>query len=362
MGTRRRPSALAIERHPEPQLAGVERVFDEVDALAGDALAQAPGERAAPLLDLGGGDRDGAQPLEQLGDRFGLEDDVVFARFERRGRTRGLAEANGARGLFLEAQRAHVAVYAAARARGAAGPRGLERPDPERRHGRVVRSGAPARRGHGVRRARRLEHPGANQALGAHGAQHGQEALDALFGRGVRGGRFVARGILRGTVARVCVAREAGEPLDLGHEPRGARRRANRLDERRALEAARHGFGHTAAVGDSNRGQRLGELHVLPELSAREARAPPLGDPDVELGLGLARLGEHLAAKGEQRFAVHDALPTVTPRKRAGEAPWPTCMDCIGSPLPHVERPQRRQASGPQMASHPPQKRGVIPV
>src|SRR6185312_13447652 len=106
----------------------------------------------------------------------------------------------------------------------------------------------------------------------------------------------------------------------------------------------------------------LGELHVLGDLAAADARAPALGGAGVDLDLGLAGGGEDVGGEGEELGALHDALPTVTPRKRAGAAPWPTCIVCIGSPLPQVEIPQRRQSPGPQTASHPPQKRGVMPV
>ena len=131
-------------------------------------------------------------------------------------------------------------------------------------------------------------------------------------------------------------------------------------DESFAVEPARHRLGQTPAVGDAHDGLWLRELHVLPELAAGESRAATLREGEVDLGLGLAGLGEYVSAERQQ--VAHEALPIVTSRKRAGAAPWPTCIDCMGSPLPHVETPQRRQSSAPQMASQEPQKRGVMPV
>jgi len=60
---------------------------------------------------------------------------------------------------------------------------------------------------------------------------------------------------------------------------------------------------------------------VLTELAPGKAGAPPLDEAQVDLRLALARLAEHPATEREQVLAVHDELPTVTSRKRAGEAP-----------------------------------------
>jgi hypothetical protein len=356
------PRPFAIEGHAEPELRGVERVLDEIDALSGDALAQAPGQRARSLLHLRSAHRDRGEPLEELGHRLRLQDDVVLAFVERSRVTRRLAHADGARRLLVEAQCAHVAMRRAAVSGRAAGAGGLERPHAKRGHRRVVRSQAPARRREGVRGARRLEHPGADEARVADRGEHGQEALDALVGGRARRRLLEARGALRRRVARVRIAGEAGEPVDLGDQTRGERRAADRKDQRRTLEPARHGLGDLPPAGDANDRHGLGELHVLTELSAREARASSLGDAKVDLGLALAGLGEHVATQREQVRAVHDELPTVTSRKRAGDAPWPTCMACTGSPFPHVEMPQSRQSRSPQTASHERQKCGVMPV
>ena len=154
----------------------------------------------------------------------------------------------------------------------------------------------------------RLEHPGADEARVAHRAEHGQEPLDALLRGGARRGLLEARGRLLRRVACVGRAREAGEPVHFGDEARRARRRADGVDERRALEAARDRLGDAPPVGHANGRQGLGELHVLTELAAGEARAPPLGHAKVELRLALACLGEHVASEREKLRPLHDDL------------------------------------------------------
>src|SRR5438552_5656042 len=59
---------------------------------------------------------------------------------------------------------------------------------------------------------------------------------------------------------------------------------------------------------------------------------------------------------------VHRKTPTFTLRKRAGEAPWPVPITCIGSPLPQLGVPQRIQCFWFAMASQEFQKSGVIPA
>src|SRR5262245_36098030 len=59
---------------------------------------------------------------------------------------------------------------------------------------------------------------------------------------------------------------------------------------------------------------------------------------------------------------IHRNTPTFTFRKRAGEAPWPVPMICMGSPFPQFGVPQRVQCFSLVMASHAFQKSGVIPA
>ena len=82
------------------------------------------------------------------------------------------------------------------------------------------------------------------------------------------------------------------------------------------------------------------------------------------LGLPLGHRGEHGIGEGEALLggvAEHQAGPTETSRKRQGAAPWPTCMICIGSPLPQFTTPHIRHSSGPATASQEPQNSGVMP-
>ncbi len=72
------------------------------------------------------------------------------------------------------------------------------------------------------------------------------------------------------------------------------------LDESCPIEPARDGLCQTTAVGDAYDGLGLGELHVLPELAAREPRAAALCYGEVDLGLGLAGLGEYVLAEREE--------------------------------------------------------------
>src|SRR5208283_5240499 len=106
-------------------------------------------------------------------------------------------------------------------------------------------------------------------------------------------------------------------------------------------------------------------IHVLAELPHREPREPAPRAPERDLRLRLSRRVERPLREREEPRAAHvdpPVVPTVTARKRAGDAPWPTCISCIGSPFPHVLTPQSFHSDGPAIASHPCQNRGVIPV
>src|SRR5262245_7626566 len=59
---------------------------------------------------------------------------------------------------------------------------------------------------------------------------------------------------------------------------------------------------------------------------------------------------------------VHLKIPTFTFRNRAGEAPWPVPIVCIGSPLPQFGVPQSVQCFSLVIASHAFQKSGVMPA
>src|SRR5260221_158720 len=63
-----------------------------------------------------------------------------------------------------------------------------------------------------------------------------------------------------------------------------------------------------------------------------------------------------------QRHRGAYAASTRTLRKRQGAAPWPTCMDWPGSPLPQLTTPQRRHSLGPATASQERQNSGVMPL
>ncbi len=265
-----------------------------------------------------------------------------------------------ARSVSLEqVQRVHVAVHVPPVARGAARAGRLERPDLEGGERGVVGAAAAARGREGDGVAARLEHPGAHQARVAHGVEHRGEQGDALLGGGARRGLCEPK---RGGARRLVCAREAGEGLDLGHEARGRGGAVHGLDERVAIQPRAQRLRDAGATRNAHERQRLDQLHVLPELAHREPRAAAVGHAKGQLHLGLAGGGEDVGAQGEQLGARHASLPTVTLRNLAGLAPCPTCIICIGSPLPHWVMPHNRQSDAPQMASHEPQKRGVMPV
>jgi hypothetical protein len=102
-------------------------------------------------------------------------------------------------------------------------------------------------------------------------------------------------------------AREAGEALDLGHEARRPCRRVHRLDESLAIEARRDRLRDALAVCHAHDTERLAQLHVLPELPAREPRAPTLRRAQVQLRLRLPGGAEDVPGEREQRVRTHDA-------------------------------------------------------
>jgi hypothetical protein len=71
-----------------------------------------------------------------------------------------------------------------------------------------------------------------------------------------------------------------------------------------------------------------------------------------------------LSLDREELATSHDplyAVPTVIARKRAGLAPWPVPMVCMGWPLPQFGVPQSVQWSREQMASMEFQNSVVMP-
>ena len=178
-------------------------------------------------------------------------------------------------------ERAEVAVHAARRSpprrprRASRAPtRGTRRPS-RRASARTLRSSR--------RRARRRvvsSMPGADEARGAD-ALAARAARRSTRSSGVALPRLSSskRGGGVGASPASC-GREARESL----RPRGRARAAravarDRLDERAALESGSSRVSATRApVRHAHDGQRLVELHVLPELAAREARAPALDD------------------------------------------------------------------------------------
>ena len=61
------------------------------------------------------------------------------------------------------------------------------------------------------------------------------------------------------------------------------------------------------------------------------------------LAKSLARREIVSAARAHGRRHFANATPTLTLRKRAGEAPWPVPMVCMGWPLPQFGVPQSVQ-------------------
>ena len=87
---------------------------------------------------------------------------------------------------------------------------------------------------------------------------------------------------------------------------------------------------------------RVGDDHL--RLSASEGRKCPVPQSE-QLVIGAHRAGS-----------------TRTLRKRHGAAPWPTCIDCDGWPLPQFTTPNICHSEGPATASHDPQNSGVWPL
>ena len=78
------------------------------------------------------------------------------------------------------------------------------------------------------------------------------------------------------------------------------------------------------------------------------------------VGRGLASLDHTGLAAPQRHFA--NATPTLMLRKRAGDAPWPVPMVCMGWPLPQFGVPHSVQWSREQMASQLFQNSVVMPL
>jgi hypothetical protein len=88
------------------------------------------------------------------------------------------------------------------------------------------------------------------------------------------------------------------------------------VHERLAVQAARRGLRHAPSVRDAHHRVRLRQIHVLPQRTHREARAPAVGDARVHLCLALARLRERIAAQREKLLTVHGAASVTTRSRR----------------------------------------------
>src|SRR5271165_2432962 len=106
-------------------------------------------------------------------------------------------------------------------------------------------------------------------------------------------------------------------------------------------------FGDAAGFGESQNPLRDGaQFPFRPELHFGGNGAPVGNSP------GFLR----------RAHSFENAVPIFTLRKRAGAAPWPVPMVCIGCPLPQFGVPQRTQWSALQMASQEFQNSVVMPL
>ena len=69
-----------------------------------------------------------------------------------------------------------------------------------------------------------------------------------------------------------------------------------------------------------------------------------------------------LCSRGHFAYCPENATPILTLRKRAGAAPCPVPIVCIGCPLPQFGVPQRVQCSLPQIESQLFQNSVVMPL
>ena len=142
------PRPLAVERGAEAEVRIVES-GSSTRSMPSPVMRspRRPAMRARPLLHLGRAERDGGEPLEQLGHRLGLHHDVVGARVERRGLARRACTTRMARSVSSRERAAPRRRGAPARRSPPRRPRPASRaPTPEARDRRVVRARAPARR------------------------------------------------------------------------------------------------------------------------------------------------------------------------------------------------------------------------
>ena len=251
---------------------------------------------------------------------------------------------------------------------------------------------------------RRLRVPGRTvrtchhrQQLGLRGSLPGVQALAVCHrqGRGLRGecsarvqDRLLPRRDDRAHALCALCRRggcgRRGEPAISVHAPNvcSRERRAIRIGARLGahrdstlgdftqpllIESVRARNAGAAAIDDTQPERRVGLGHVLVNPGAGKPGQRGIAANVHRLRLvaasKLQRMLQHVIHGGvAHRFGHQRRTPTWTLRNRAGAAPWPTRCVCIGSPLPQFGTPHRVHASGPQMASQLPQKRGVIPV
>ena len=82
----------------------------------------------------------------------------------------------------------------------------------------------------------------------------------------------------------------------------------------------------------------------------------------VALGYQMCAALARILSGRHSTYCPENAIPIFTLRKRAGEAPCPVPIVCIGCPLPQFGVPQRVQYSLPQIESQLFQNSVVMPL
>src|SRR5262252_861717 len=99
--------------------------------------------------------------------------------------------------------------------------------------------------------------------------------------------------------------------------------------------------------------------HVLMNVIVGEACQAHVAAPIHDLGLISLRRCEDSVG---DLLEGHRYTPTRTLRNRAGAAPWPVPITCMGSPLPQLGVPHIFQLFSFPIASQEFQNSGVIPA
>ena len=103
----------------------------------------------------------------------------------------------------------------------------------------------------------------------------------------------------------------------------------------------------------------IGFRHILMDVIVRETRQAFVAVAIDDLGLIRRRCCKNDVGN---LFESHRNTPTRTLRNRAGAAPCPVPITCIGSPLPQFGVPHSFQCFALPMASQEFQNSGVIPA